>query len=130
MGPAVKGLRHALTAAAVLDGALGLPLLVAPRELAHSVGLVCHQDTALRLVGLLLVALAGCVGYAAQDPFRYVGNWVVSVATRTAGAFMLLVGSATVTTPGPLLALGLAELTLAVVQAWLGRDLFRGLRRR
>jgi hypothetical protein len=126
----VRALRHALAAAVVVDAGLGLPLLVAPGPLIASLGLIGHRETTLRIVGLLLITLAGCVGYAAHDPFRYVGNLIVSMAGRAAGACLLLLGSLATARPAPFVALGLIQLVLAVLQAWLGRDLFRGPRPR
>jgi hypothetical protein len=126
----MKGLRQALTAAALLDATLGLLLLLGPQSVAQVLGILSYQENSMRFIGLLLLMLAGVGGYAAHNPFRYVGNVIVVIAGRAAGAVLLLLCCLAPNAPALYLAAGLLQLSLASLQAWLSRDLWRGVTRR
>ena len=89
-----------------------------------------ESDRHALLVKLAKLLHMPMVGYAAQDPFRYVGNLVVAIAGRAAGGVLVLLASLAPGAPVLFLGFGLLQLSLAILQAWLGRDLWRGVTRR
>ena len=110
----MNGLKQTLVAGTLLDAGLGILLLVTPGEVIRLLGATSAGSVGPRLIGLLLLLVAGFGGYAAHDPFRYVGNIMALIAGRTAGAVLLLLSYLPEHAPESYLLLGLAQASLAV----------------
>jgi len=118
-------LKRSLYAGALFDALFGMPLLGAPQAVADIFHITPPPDVYSRLIGLLLLMLAGIYYHAAQEPHRYVGVIVVAIAGRSAGACLFVAAALGRTAPAVFLYVGLVDLTLAVAHALWVRDLFR-----
>lgn len=80
-----------MAAGAAYDLVFALAILVARRPAARFLGLELPEDPVyLRLVGVLLLLLAGMYAVAAREPERYRGVVLVAAGGRLLGALFFL----------------------------------------
>lgn len=86
----VLWLRISLAAGAVYDALFGLILLVMPHQLSEILGVPLPEEGFyLWLIALLLGLLAGFYLLPVYDPVAYVGNILLAILGRAAGAVVL-----------------------------------------
>ena len=126
------GLRRSLFLGAAFDVAFGLPALLAPGWLTGLVGVELTDPIAYRLIGLLLLMLAGFYAVAGADPVRHRGNVVVAVLGRLGGCVLLLSCWWRGGEGAPMIHLlvALSDGMFAAVHAWFGRRLLVRRRKR
>ncbi len=113
-----RRLRASLVVGALYDLVFAAILLAAPR--AGSIALripMPDQQVYLRFTGVFLAALAMFYLLPALHPGRYLGNVVVAVGARTAGAAFLVTAATVFDQPPALLALGAGDAIFALAHA-------------
>ena len=106
-----------MAAGAVYDAAFGLGVLAALGTSARLLGLEVPDDPVyVRLVGILLLLVAGLYALPAVDPSRYRGVVAVAAAGRL-GGFLFLMAAWSAGRPAAFLGLALGDLAFSVIHA-------------
>lgn len=112
-----RPLGASLGAGAIYDGAFAVAILHFPAVAARGLGIVLPADpTYLRLVGVLLLLLAGIYAVAWREPERHGGIAVVAAAGRFAG-FLFFLFAWRDGAPEAFLALAAGDLVFAILHA-------------
>lgn len=111
-----RRLRVSMVAASIYDGAFAVVNLAVPEWGARVLGIPLPEETVyLRFTGVFLILLALFYLLPAIHPGRYLGNVVVAIVGRTAGAIFLLAAGLLFGHPRAFLLLGLGDLAFAAL---------------
>lgn len=112
-----KAVAIGMIAGATYDAMFGLGVLVALGPCARLLGLEIPADPVyVRLVGVLLLLLAGMYLLPATDPVRYRGVVAVAIIGRF-GGFLFLAAAWVAGRPVAFLGLALGDLAFSVIHA-------------
>ena len=115
-----RRLRVSMVAASVYDGAFAVVNLAFPEWGSRMLGVPLPAETIyLRFTGIFLIMLALFYLLPAIHPGRYLGNVVVAIVGRTAGAIFLAVAWLCFGLPTAFAFLGLGDLAFAAVHLYL-----------
>lgn len=111
-----RRLRVTMVAGSFYDAAFAVLLLAGPEWGARFFGIpLPAQQLYLRFTGVFLLILAMFYLLPAIHPGRYLGNVVVAIVGRTAGAVFMVTAVAAFDQPRAFMALGLSDLLFAVL---------------
>ena len=115
-------LQASLVVGAAADALLALALVLLPRQTADLLGIPLPGEAFYGwLLALLLLLLSGFYLLAAYDPRAYVGNVMLAVLGRSAGAVVLFLAAGSAEHLAGLYPAAFAEFGFAVVHAVLFR---------
>lgn len=114
-----RRLRVTMAAGSLYDLTFGLMILFAPHWGSWFLEIpLPSEQVYLRFTGVFLLALALFYMLPVVHPGRYLGNVVVAIVARAAGAMFLIISALAFDQPGAFLLLGAGDLIFAMLHIY------------
>jgi hypothetical protein len=118
-----RGLRVSLVAGSLYDAVFAIVNMIAPGLGSSLLGIPLPQEQFyLRFTGVFLLMLAMFYMLPVIHPGRYLGNVVVAIIGRSAGAVFLFVAAIAFGYPSSFMILGAGDLLFAILHAVFLKD--------